>query len=170
MSPRPRLATLDLSLSLGTRCGAHRLHLALGAEADGGGGGLGLVGAPGEDRLGLAAEATGLLLRFAHRTSDLLLSLGDDLARGLASAAQHPRRLLAERLGERLLIECDLLRRGATALELVDAPAQLALGSAGRSQLGAQLLQERADLSRIEPPPCRGERMPGDVVSLQAGL
>jgi hypothetical protein len=124
--------------------------------------GLGLLAAPGEERLGLRAQTGGFVVRLPEHPGHRLLGVGPDLGRGLSGGVQDPGGLGAEDGLELVLV--DVTGR-PSLLSSSEALTQTLLPLAQRGELGRDLGEEGPDLVLVEAAERGSELLAGDVVS-----
>ena len=161
------LATRPGRLELGLHAVVHGAGVGLGRGPDVGRRLVGLLDPAGQDALGFEAQAGAVLVGLLHHAGHALLGLRAHVGSCLARATQDARRLLAERRGQRDLVELGV---GQLPAGLVEGPAHLLLALTSGNELLADLLQEAADLVLVVAAEHHGERTAGDLVRREAGL
>ncbi len=122
---------------------------------------LGLLGAQGQERLGLLVGPIAFPTGVTHEPGDLLLGPATDLRRRLPGHLEHPARLVAQ-------CRLDLLVGGharcRSRLGCLQALVMQPLTLSGGSQLGRHLREERSHLVLGEPPEGHRELPGGDLL------
>ena len=160
------LGPRDDRLALGHRVGEDalaldpRLLLGVGHEE------LHLDHPLGRRGLGARLELVDLALRLAQQGGGALLGLGHDLGRLLVGVAQDLCAVLAQRRGERRLVDH---RVGRPLLGLGQGGPQLLLALLERLDAPGHRLEVGPHLVGVEAPPDDGEGVAGDVPGRDAG-
>ena len=153
LPPAGQLA--EHTLAVGPCLLDHLPALLLGHRPFGLGVGQGVAAPARRFEVGLLALALGLLGGLAQQSRGAFLGLGADRGGALAGGGEDARRLLAEQLGHRVVVDHRLRRRALLGVAQLALEEALALLQAG--QLGGDHAQEVTDLLLVEAAPASVE-------------